>query len=80
VSGIGASAIVSINQTANRFQSSIVLRWKGKAIDVKSILGLSLTLLSSQEYTLEVHGPDEAEAKAAMIAAFEKHGLRVIAG
>jgi len=77
MSGIETRAIVDINKTANQFQSSIVLKWGGKVVDAKSILGLSLTLLGSQHYNLEIHGPDEAEAKAAMLAAFRRHHLSV---
>ncbi|TLS50316.1 HPr family phosphocarrier protein [Paenibacillus antri] len=77
MSGIETRAIVDINKEANRFRSSIVLRWDGKVIDAKSILGLSLTLLGSQSYALEIHGPDEVEAKAAMLAVFRKHHLAI---
>lgn len=77
MSGIETKAIVEINQTANKFQSSIVLRTNDKNLDVKSILGLSFTLLSAQTYTLEIHGPDEKEAKSAMAEVFKKHSLIV---
>jgi phosphocarrier protein len=75
--GIETKAIVEMNQTANKFQSSIVLRTSDKILDVKSILGISITLLSSQSYTLEIHGPDEKEAKSAMADVFKKHSLIV---
>ncbi|UUZ82008.1 HPr family phosphocarrier protein [Paenibacillus sp. P26] len=77
MSGIETKAIVEINQAASRFASSIVVLANEKHIDVKSILGLSLTLFNNQEYKLEIHGPDETEAKAAMADVFQKHGLRV---
>lgn len=73
--GISTNAVVEINNTASRYKSSIVMRIDNKSIDVKSILGLSLTLLYNQNYTLEVYGPDEAEAKQAMRDVLEKHGL-----
>jgi phosphocarrier protein HPr len=75
--GIETRAIVEINQTANNFKSSIVLRTTDKSLDVKSILGLSFTLLSSQSYKLEIYGPDEKEAKEAMANIFNKHSLVV---
>lgn len=75
MSGIETRAIVDINQTANKFKSSIVLRMDNKHIDAKSILGLSLTLVGNQKYILEIHGPDESEAKSAMVVVFEKHNL-----
>jgi phosphocarrier protein HPr len=70
-------AIVDISQTAGKFSSSIVLQVDNKYIDVKSILGLFTTLVSEWNYELHVHGPDEVEAKAAMIEVFAKHGLNV---
>ncbi|MEW9700505.1 HPr family phosphocarrier protein [Paenibacillus sp. SI8] len=73
--GLETKAIVEINQAANQFKSSIVIKVGARFIDVKSILGLSITLFSNQEYQLEIHGPDEAEARSALIALFEKHGL-----
>lgn len=71
------TAIVEISQTASQFRSSIVLQADHKYIDVKSILGLFTTLVNSHQYELHVHGADEEEAKKAMTAVFEKHGLQV---
>ncbi|RAP78098.1 HPr family phosphocarrier protein [Paenibacillus montanisoli] len=71
------AAIVDISQTANKFQSSIVLQADNKYIDVKSILGLFTTLVGGHSYELHVHGGDAAEAKAALAAVFEKHNLKV---
>ncbi|RAV19919.1 HPr family phosphocarrier protein [Paenibacillus contaminans] len=71
------AAIVEISQTAGKFQSSIVLQYDNKYIDVKSILGLFTTLMTSGDYNLHVHGPDAEEAKAAMSAVFAKHNLSV---
>jgi phosphocarrier protein HPr len=71
------AAIVDISQTANKFRSSIVLQYDNKYIDVKSILGLFTTLLSSSNYDLHVHGPDADEAKKAMSEVFAKHNLGV---
>ncbi|MGM7723833.1 HPr family phosphocarrier protein [Metabacillus sp. Hm71] len=77
MSGIETRAIVEINQAANKFKSSNVLRTSDKNLDVKSILGLSLTLLSSPTYILEIHGTDEKEAKEAMADVYKKHRLVV---
>ncbi|MEH7084927.1 HPr family phosphocarrier protein [Neobacillus drentensis] len=74
---ITTTAIVEINQTANNFQSSIVLRVNNRSLDVKSIIGLSVTLITSNEYHLEIHGTDEEEAKKQMVNVFQKHGLKV---
>lgn len=77
MSGLPTKAIVEINQTANQFQSSIVIKVDERFIDVKSILGLSITLLGNRQYELEIHGPDEAEAKTSMADIFQKHDLSV---
>ena len=71
------AAVVEISQTANKFSSSIVLQFENKYIDAKSILGLFTTLLETTPYKLHVHGPDEAEAKAAMKEVFAKHNLKI---
>lgn len=71
------AAIVEISQTASKFTSSIVLQYDNKYIDVKSILGLFTTLTNTSEYELHVHGPDEDEAKEAMLEVFAKHNLSV---
>ncbi|GKS12635.1 HPr family phosphocarrier protein [Paenibacillus chitinolyticus] len=71
------AAIVEISQTANQFRSSIVLQYDNKYIDVKSILGLFTTLLSSGSYELHVHGADADEAKKAMAEVFAKHQLAI---
>lgn len=71
------AAIVEISQTANKFTSSIVLKYENKYIDVKSILGLFTTLIDSSQYELHVHGPDEEDARKQMIEVFAKHHLNV---
>lgn len=72
------AAVVEIAQTASKFTSSIVLHSENKYIDVKSILGLFTTLVSSHSYELHVHGPDAEEAKKAIIEVFKKHGLHIL--
>ena len=71
------AAIVEISQTANKFTSSIVLKYENKYIDVKSILGLFTTLIDSSQYELHVHGPDEEDARKQMSDVFAKHNLNV---
>lgn len=71
-------AIVEISQTANKFRSSIVLQYDNKYIDVKSILGLFTTLLTTGKYELHVHGPDADDARKAMAEVFEKHNLTIV--
>lgn len=70
-------AIIDIAQTAGKFKSSIVLQFEDKYIDVKSILGLFISLNTGSGYELHIHGPDEEEAKRAMAETFSKYGMRV---
>jgi phosphocarrier protein HPr len=77
MSSANNAAIVEISQTANKFRSSIVLQYDNKYIDVKSILGLFTTLISSSSYSLHVHGPDADDAKKAMAEVFTKHNMGV---
>ncbi|MBP1154275.1 MULTISPECIES: HPr family phosphocarrier protein [unclassified Paenibacillus] len=72
-----AETMVRIVQAANNFKSSIVLKYNNKFVDAKSLLGLYTTLADSGEHELHVHGPDEEEAKKAMIEVLKGHGLRV---
>ncbi|MBM4764531.1 HPr family phosphocarrier protein [Bacillus sp. B15-48] len=68
----------SIANTASKFKSSIVLHAENKTIDVKSFLGLSVSLMSDQtHYKLEIHGDDEEEAKEVMKNAFKDFGIHV---
>jgi phosphocarrier protein HPr len=71
------AAIVEISQNANKFTSSIVLKFENKYIDVKSILGLFTTLINTSQYELHVHGPDEIAARTTMLEVFSKHGLNI---
>lgn len=75
--GLETKAIVEINQAANQFQSSIVIQVGTRFIDVKSILGLSVTLFNNQAYKLDIHGPDEKDAIEVMKRIFDKHGLNL---
>ncbi|QJC54042.1 HPr family phosphocarrier protein [Paenibacillus albicereus] len=77
MSGIGTKEIVDINRAASQFESSIVLHAGGRCIDVKSILGLTVTLVQDECYTLEIHGPDEVDAAVALLDLFAGAGLRV---
>ncbi|MGM7723378.1 HPr family phosphocarrier protein [Metabacillus sp. Hm71] len=75
---INVKDMASIVNTANKFKSSIVLHIENKIIDVKSFLGLSVSLMSnSSHYKLEIHGDDEEEAKKEMKSAFNEYGINV---
>ena len=74
----GIRAIVDINQMAANFKSRHrPSNQRYEIIDVKSILGLSITLYQTDAYRLEIHGPDESKATAAMTEVFNKHHLQV---
>ncbi|MEF2097336.1 HPr family phosphocarrier protein [Bacillus sp. CFBP9009] len=72
-----AKVVVEINETANKFQASIVIKTDDKTIDAKSILGLTYTVISSKTFQLEIHGKDEEDAKKAMSHVFWKNNLPV---
>ncbi|HZH61106.1 MAG TPA: HPr family phosphocarrier protein [Metabacillus sp.] len=75
---INVKDMASIVNTANQFKSSIVLHIENKIIDVKSFLGLSVSLMSnSTQYKLEIHGDDEEAAKEEMKNAFNEYGIKV---
>ncbi|WNS79212.1 HPr family phosphocarrier protein [Domibacillus sp. DTU_2020_1001157_1_SI_ALB_TIR_016] len=67
--------MVEINKTAQQFQSSIVIKTDHKSIDAKSILGLTYSILSSETFVLEIHGPDEEQAKKEMIQVFHRYNV-----
>lgn len=75
---VAPETIIEIAKKASEFKSSIVLSTNNKHIDVKSILGLSITLMTSYDFTLEIHGPDEEEAKKEMVKVFHNSGLHVV--
>ena len=70
-----AETVVEINNTASKFESSIVVKTDNKLIDAKSMLGLAYSVLHSRTFYLEIHGSDEEEAKAEMLRVFWKYNL-----
>lgn len=61
--GLHARAAAKLVQLANQFQSQVFISTERMSANAKSILGV-LTLAASRDtpVTLEVEGPDEAEA------------------
>ncbi len=61
--GLHARAAAKLVQLANQFQSQVFISTERMSANAKSILGV-LTLAASRDtpVTLEVDGPDEAEA------------------
>lgn len=72
-----ARFVVELNKAAQPFQSSIVLKTDHRSIDVKSILGLTHSVLTSKTFQLEIHGPDEEEAKQEMVKVFHQFHMPV---
>ena len=66
-----------IVHVAHQFKSSIVLHTPNRNVDVKSFLGLSVSLVQGTDYKLEIHGEDEEEAKKEMVKAFSDFGIKV---
>jgi len=67
--GLHARAAARFVHTASRFRSQVSASRDGRTMDGKSILGiLLLAAPQGTEIELQVDGPDEAEAMAALEA------------
>ncbi|MFW7395599.1 phosphocarrier protein HPr, partial [Vagococcus fluvialis] len=63
-------------QTASKFSSDINLEYKGKSVNLKSIMGvMSLGVGQGADVTISAEGADEAEAIAAIEETMKKEGL-----
>ena len=61
--GLYAQPVNQLVQHASRFNADIFLTYKGRKVNVKSVLGLlSLAIPKQAEIILEVSGDDEIEA------------------
>ncbi|RSL34029.1 HPr family phosphocarrier protein [Salibacterium salarium] len=69
--------MTNIVHKAHEFKSSIVLHTQNRTVDVKSFLGVSISLIRGSESILEIHGEDEEEAKEEMVKAFSNYGMDV---
>ncbi len=68
-----ASALVG---TASKFKSEIALEFKGKKVNLKSILGvMSLGISSGSVVTISADGEDETEAIAKLEEAMKTEGI-----
>ncbi len=66
-SGIDAKLAQKIVQRASDFESDMTLRYLGKEVDLKSILGImSLAVLDGAEIEIEAKGSDAEEAIQAL--------------
>ena len=74
--GIHARPATLLVQTASKFASDITLEYKGKSVNLKSIMGvMSLGVGKDADITIYVDGADEAEALAALEETMKKEGL-----
>ena len=65
--GIHARPATLLVQTASKFASDITLDYKGKAVNLKSIMGvMSLGVKAGMEITLRTEGEQEDEAMDAL--------------
>lgn len=70
--GIHARPAAIIAQTANKFQSEVMLSREDIEVNAKSIMGvITMAAGYNTQLTLRVTGADESEAAAALDALFE---------
>ena len=65
--GLHARAAARLTQLAARFQSDVTIARNGRSVNAKSIMGvMMLAAGKGSKVTLEIDGPDEAEAMNAV--------------
>ncbi|WP_034550750.1 phosphocarrier protein HPr [Carnobacterium funditum] len=74
--GIHARPATLLVQTASKFSSDINLEYKGKSVNLKSIMGvMSLGVGQGAEVVISANGTDEAEAISSIEETMKKEGL-----
>ena len=74
--GIHARPATLLVQTASKFNSDVNLEYKGKSVNLKSIMGvMSLGVGQGSDVTITAEGADEADAMAAIVETMKKEGL-----
>lgn len=74
--GIHARPATLLVQTASKFSSEINLEYKGKSVNLKSIMGvMSLGVGQGSDVTISVDGSDEKEAIEAIEEIIKKEGM-----
>lgn len=74
--GIHARPATLLVQTASKFNSDINLEYKGKSVNLKSIMGvMSLGVGQGAEVSITVDGQDEVEAMEGIVETLKKEGL-----
>ena len=74
--GIHARPATLLVQSASKFNSDINLEYKGKSVNLKSIMGvMSLGVGQGSDVTISAEGADEKEAMEAIVETMKKEGL-----
>ncbi|WP_335870407.1 phosphocarrier protein HPr [Bacillus sp. 2205SS5-2] len=74
--GIHARPATLLVQTASKFDSEVHLEYKGKKVNLKSIMGvMSLGVGKGGEITIITEGNDEQEALNSLDETLRKEGL-----
>ncbi|KRK34361.1 phosphocarrier protein HPr [Loigolactobacillus bifermentans] len=74
--GIHARPATLLVQAASKFNADINLEYKGKSVNLKSIMGvMSLGVGQGADVTISAEGADEADALAAIADTMKKEGL-----
>ena len=74
--GIHARSATLLVQAASKFNSDINLEYKGKSVNLKSIMGvMSLGVGQNASVTITAKGDDEKEALDAVAETMKKEGL-----
>ncbi|MFZ7944297.1 MULTISPECIES: phosphocarrier protein HPr [Bacillaceae] len=74
--GIHARPATLLVQTASRFDSEINLEYKGKTVNLKSIMGvMSLGVGQGADIKISAEGSDAADALNALEETMKKEGL-----
>jgi phosphocarrier protein HPr len=74
--GIHARPATLLVQTASKFDSDINLEYKGKKVNLKSIMGvMSLGVGQGAEITISAEGSDSEEALRSLEETLKKEGL-----
>ena len=74
--GIHARPATLLVQAASKFNSDITLDYKGKQVNLKSIMGvMSLGVGQGADVTITVDGADEEEAMSSIVETMTKEGL-----
>ncbi|WP_062471335.1 phosphocarrier protein HPr [Jeotgalibaca dankookensis] len=74
--GIHARPATLLVQAASKFNSDINLEYKGKSVNLKSIMGvMSLGVGQGASVTITTDGADEVEAMEGIVETLKKEGL-----